>query len=96
MHGFHHLAGRAQGGNDNWHLMLYAQFKIRLPARVGAVHHQIHGIGRGCRAWLLRLPLRQLVIHLHQPLLETLTAALVQGRKAAHDAGFAAGKGQAG
>ena len=96
VHGFHHLAGCAQRRNHNRYLMLYAQLQIRLPARVGAVHHQVHGIGRGCRARLLRLPLRQLVIHLHQPLLETLTAALVQGRKAAYDAGFATGKGQAG
>jgi hypothetical protein len=72
--------------------VLYAQLKIRLPARIGPVHDQVHGVGRRCDIRIRTSKGCQLFIHLDQPVFKAFAGALVQSRETANDALLAAGQ----
>ena len=94
VHRLHHLAGGAQGGDDNGHLVFNTQFQVCLPARIGPVHNQVHGVGRRFCFRIGASERGKLVIHLDQPVFKAFAGALVQSRETANDALLAAGERQ--
>lgn len=88
MYGIHHLLDCPEAGDDDWYLVLDADFQIRLQPWVAVVHDQVHGIGRGI------LQGGQARFDLLQPGLETAAFALVECREATDHAVATAGQDQ--
>lgn len=88
MYGIHHLLDCPEAGDDDWYLVLDADFQICLQPWVAVVHDQVHGIGRGI------LQDGQARFDLLQPGLETAAFALVECREATDHAVATAGQDQ--
>ena len=90
VHGIHDFARRrAQRGDDDRHLVLYAGFHVLHQAPVGAVRNLVdrnrpHRLARVGRPVSI-----QIRLHLVQPLAQQLGLAGVERRERAHDAGLA-------
>ena len=80
---------RAERGDDQRHLVLDGNLKVRLQARVALVHDQVHAEGCGCAA-ALALDAVEALADFNEPRLVIGAAAAIERRKRTHDPGAAA------